>query len=88
MLQGDLERINECKIWSYQWFEPFSLMQKLLENRVCFKPLRKASILLSSYPMTHCLNARVTIEVKNNNNKPVRVNDIKRCVVAFSSILH
>ena len=41
MLQGDLERINECKMWSYQWFEPFSLMQKLLENRVCFKPLRR-----------------------------------------------
>ena len=41
MLQGDLERINECKMWSYQWFEPFLLMQKLLENRVCFKPLRR-----------------------------------------------
>ena len=41
MLQGDLERTKEYKMWFYQWFEPFSLMQKLLENLICLKPLRR-----------------------------------------------
>ena len=41
MLQGDLERIKGYEMWFYQWFQPFSLMQKLLEYLICFKPLRR-----------------------------------------------
>ena len=29
-----------CEMRFYQWFEPFSLMQVLLEYLICFKPLR------------------------------------------------
>ena len=49
MLQGDLQRINECEMWFYQWFEPFSLMHKLLEYLICLKLLRRLLFLFSFF---------------------------------------
>ena len=75
MLLGDLQIIKECEMWFYQWFEPFSLMQKLLEYLICLKLLRRLLFyspfffLFYFHPKTYCLIARVTIEVKKNNNK-------------------
>ena len=49
MLQGDLQIIKECEMWFYQWFEPFSLMQKLLEYLICLKLLRRLLFLFSFF---------------------------------------
>ena len=96
-----------CEMWFYQWFEPFSLMQVLLEYLICFKPLWRLlfyslfihavlcfGILLERRVNIWRLNLFLSKDLLsyhwgiNNNNKPVRVNEIRRCVVASSSILH
>ena len=84
-----------CEMWFYQWFEPFSLMQVLLlfyslfiHAVLCFGILleRRVNIWrLNLFLSKDLLSYHWGI---NNNNKPVRVNEIRRCVVASSSILH